>query len=916
MSEARIHIDAQLQVRRDIEANWTSVDPVLRDGEVAYSKDVKRVKIGDGASTWSQLPYLITDNVELSDELKVILERLEGVDFDEYAKKEDLKPFLILLDMFYWTEDGAIGTKYDFFSEKQLSAKGLNTAGGSGGGLITMVYGAADLGGNIPENNTATFDAYAINSIYLRLAQLEHNGGGGFDINQLENFLTTKKYVTQDWVIQQEFLDSAGGTIKGNLRLKANGSNFGNYLYFGDGSYCYIQEDKDDHLKIFADNGIAFVTDADKTATLNGENILTASALNSYATESWVEDKKYITAAALNGYATESWVIDKGYITAAALEFYATQSWVQSRGYITAEYLSGYASEQWVTERGYITATALKGYATESWVEAFGFVTAYQLSGMGFLTGITSKMVTDALGYYPFNSSGFSKANIQTTLGISDWALASTKPSYSFNEVGLGTGNITLNGSSSTFATVSGEVSDKTFYAPVTAGAKGTLLVGNGTGSAPTWATKSSIGLSEFDNDEGFLTSEDMADYATMEWVNGRGFLTSSSLSGYATQSWVEGKGYLTNGSLSGYATQSWVNQQGFITSLYLDAYPSKTWVEQNYLSLLGGTIEGDLFISDYLSIGSTSQTEQVTLSDSMQVGGYVSFGTVGANLGSTNPVSTFRQTIFGNTTNRSRIRTFRATSDISGFASAYAAGFAWAAGDTHAYIAVSPYKNSGMNSIWIGAGDAGVIDWVCNVFHNQANLIPGSNGSYTLGSSNYGWLAGYFHRSANGDVISINDTRTSQGYQAIRFNRNGTDYAAMQWFHDGFNSSSYWWNSKSCLNFDTNTGGTITFGTWSSPLFIIDNTNRRNVIPAGIPLVFLDSSGNAHSLSYDSSKSAFKFDGNVYSTQEIAAKGMSASDGMARIASLESTIASQASTIASQASEITALKKRVTALE
>lgn len=60
-------------------------------------------------------------------------------------------------------------------------------------------------------------------------------------------------------------------------------------------------------------------------------------------------------------------------------------------------------------------SSALTGYATQTWVE-----------GKKYLTGITSSMVTTALGYTPYNSANFTKANIKSTLGISDWALAAT----------------------------------------------------------------------------------------------------------------------------------------------------------------------------------------------------------------------------------------------------------------------------------------------------------------------------------------------------------------------------------------------------------------------------------------------------------------------------------------------------------
>ena len=77
-----------------------------------------------------------------------------------------------------------------------------------------------------------------------------------------------------------------------------------------------------------------------------------------------------------------------------------------------------------VTVPNWITASALNGYATQSWVE-----------GKKYITGITSAMVTTALGFTPYNSANFTKANIKSTLGISDWALAASKPSYAWSEI-------------------------------------------------------------------------------------------------------------------------------------------------------------------------------------------------------------------------------------------------------------------------------------------------------------------------------------------------------------------------------------------------------------------------------------------------------------------------------------------------
>lgn len=45
--------------RRDIEENWLTANPVLRDKEfiVCVSKDLIRYKLGDGVSCYKDLPY-------------------------------------------------------------------------------------------------------------------------------------------------------------------------------------------------------------------------------------------------------------------------------------------------------------------------------------------------------------------------------------------------------------------------------------------------------------------------------------------------------------------------------------------------------------------------------------------------------------------------------------------------------------------------------------------------------------------------------------------------------------------------------------------------------------------------------------------------------------------------------------------
>lgn len=52
--------DAQLQMRRDTAANWTSTNPTLAAGEYGFETDTGMVKIGDGSTAWASLQYLST----------------------------------------------------------------------------------------------------------------------------------------------------------------------------------------------------------------------------------------------------------------------------------------------------------------------------------------------------------------------------------------------------------------------------------------------------------------------------------------------------------------------------------------------------------------------------------------------------------------------------------------------------------------------------------------------------------------------------------------------------------------------------------------------------------------------------------------------------------------------------------------
>lgn len=50
--------DAILQIRRETESNWTTINPVLRAGEFGYEVDSNRLKVGNGSTPWVDLEYV------------------------------------------------------------------------------------------------------------------------------------------------------------------------------------------------------------------------------------------------------------------------------------------------------------------------------------------------------------------------------------------------------------------------------------------------------------------------------------------------------------------------------------------------------------------------------------------------------------------------------------------------------------------------------------------------------------------------------------------------------------------------------------------------------------------------------------------------------------------------------------------
>ena len=68
----------RIQIRRDTAANWASANPVLAVGEQGYETDTRKMKIGNGSSTWNALSYF-------ADTSSLDAATLDGLDSTDFA---------------------------------------------------------------------------------------------------------------------------------------------------------------------------------------------------------------------------------------------------------------------------------------------------------------------------------------------------------------------------------------------------------------------------------------------------------------------------------------------------------------------------------------------------------------------------------------------------------------------------------------------------------------------------------------------------------------------------------------------------------------------------------------------------------------------------------------------------------------
>ena len=63
----------RIQIRRGTSTEWTSVNPVLAGGEAGFESDTKKIKIGDGTSSWTALGYATVTPAQLQSAIEGVV---------------------------------------------------------------------------------------------------------------------------------------------------------------------------------------------------------------------------------------------------------------------------------------------------------------------------------------------------------------------------------------------------------------------------------------------------------------------------------------------------------------------------------------------------------------------------------------------------------------------------------------------------------------------------------------------------------------------------------------------------------------------------------------------------------------------------------------------------------------------------
>ncbi len=385
---------------------------------------------------------------------------------------------------------------------------------------------------------------------------------------------------------------------------------------------------------------------------------------------------------------------------------------------------------------------------------------------------ITSQSIISALGYTPFDSAAFTKANIKNALGIKDWALASSKPSYTFAEI------------TSKPTTLSGYgITDAILYQGAIDLSSAYRSMGYGHASKGWRTSGPAVVFGDTSYNLAMQCAIANADYVSLyvrNKYNGveygwdrivtEGLLSRGAISFDTSAYKCLGDIVIHRNSESGdtylnYGVANTDKADLRVFGYNISFYAGEASAYNTYLSLYaGGTAQ---FFVPLTIAANLTVTGNITASGNSSSKNYPT-----GKVLSQDPTSAFISTIFDAdavSDSSYRMKILRSGNiAIDGVCAQYSSLLALKSSDTHGFISIG-YTNAIKNRCYIGAGTADTLSWSGILFHNNMDLIPKDDGAFYLGYSDKRWRTlNAVNVSADGIYGYVPEGGTYQRYRLV----------------------------------------------------------------------------------------------------------------------------------------------------
>lgn len=399
---------------------------------------------------------------------------------------------------------------------------------------------------------------------------------------------------------------------------------------------------------------------------------------------------------------------------------------------------------------------------------------------------ITSQSIISALGYTPLDSDAFTKANIKNALGIKDWALASSKPSYTWTEIGsrptalsaftndLGLGSLAYKSNlvaidipslpwskitSGKPTTLAGYgITDAILYEGAIDLSSAYRSMGYGHASKGWRASGPAVVFGDTSYNLAMQCAIANADYVSLyvrNKYNGveygwdrivtEGLLSRGAISFDTSAYQCLGDIVIHRNSESGdtylnYGVANTDKANLRVFGYNISFYAGEASAYNTYLSLYaGGTAQ---FFVPLTIAANLTVTGNITASGNSSSKNYPT-----GKAFSQDPTSSFISTMFDADAVEDSVFRMRVVktggTGFDGICPPYSPMLVVKSTDTHGYISFG-YNDYGRNHCYIGGGNADKINWSGILFHNNMSLIPKTDSTFDIGDTSYRWKGIY----------------------------------------------------------------------------------------------------------------------------------------------------------------------------